>query len=132
MAAKPAVPFLARSALALAALALLGGCAQYSDADACADLSTMVWPWQGLESPQQVTTVPLPGVPQIAAFPAYAIQVSGALDRPADTALAGSRPVAVFQCEHRGDLLHSFGWVEPDMLARPELRINRVTAAPTS
>jgi hypothetical protein len=132
MAAKPAVPFLARSALTLAALALLGGCAQYSDADACADLSTMVWPWQGLESSQQVTTAPLPDVPQIAAFPAYAVRVSGALDRPADTTVGRPQPEAVFQCEHRGDLLHSFGWVEPDMLARPELRINRTTSAPTS
>jgi hypothetical protein len=132
MAAKPAVPFLARSALTLAALALLGGCAQYSDADACADLSTMVWPWQGLESPGQVATVPLPDVPQIATFPAYAVRVSGALDRPADTTVAGSQPEAVFQCEHHGDLLHSFGWVEPDMLARPELRINRAMSAPTN
>lgn len=146
MAAKPAIPVLARPilarpilvrpalvrpALALAALALLGGCAQYRDAEACADLSTMVWPWQGLEAPRQVETVPLPNVPQTASFPAYAVRISGTLDGPAGTADAGASPArAVFQCEHRGDLIHSFGWVEPDRLTRPELRINRPAAVP--
>lgn len=133
MAAKPAAPLLARPALVLSALALLGGCApQYTDAQACADLSTMVWPWQGLET-TQVETVSRPDVPQISAFPVHSVRVAGMLDPPAGSALAGTQPVeAVFQCDHRGELLYSFGWVEPNMLARPELRINRVTAPPTS
>lgn len=138
MAAISADPFLARRrllrpALAVAALAVLGGCTpRYTDAQACADLSTMVWPWQSLDS-VQTETVAISDAMQIAAFPATAVRVSGTLDRPAPASQAGVETVsAVFQCEHRGDLLYSFGWVEPDMLSRLDQRINRPTAAPGS
>lgn len=122
------LPPLAGPLLAGAALAIvLSGCARYDDAQACADLSSMVWPWQGLED-EATTVTPVDGRLDTPLYRTEVVRVAGTLRR-ADS----PEPLAAgFECVHRGDLLQTFGWAEPNALAMPGLRLGRGAAPPAA
>jgi hypothetical protein len=117
------LPLLAGAALAAA----LQGCTRYDDAQACADLSSMVWPWQGLED-ATTTVTPVDSPLDTPLYHTEVVRVAGTLQR-AD----GVEPLAAsFDCVHRGDLLQTFGWAGPDAPAAPGRRPDRGTASPAA
>ncbi|HEV7370646.1 hypothetical protein [Arenibaculum sp.] len=121
---KRVLPLLAGAVLSAA----VSGCAQYEAAEACTDLSSMVWPWKWLEDPTTVVT-PVVTPLDTPLYRTEIVQVTGLL-RDDDL---GAEPVpASFQCVQRGDLLQSFGWTEPNALARPELRLERGPVLPAA
>jgi hypothetical protein len=103
-----------RAAALMAALFLAGCAGGYSPQESCADLSKSVWPWRTMTG---MATETLPSnSPLNVIQPESVVRVSGTL--PPDAKYQEPTP-ALFQCVYSGDVLRSFGWIEPQMLADP-------------
>ncbi len=103
-----------RAAALMAALFLAGCAGGYSPQESCADLSKSVWPWRSMTGMETET---LPGTSPLSVIQQESVvRVSGTL--PPDDKYREPTP-ALFQCVYSGDVLRSFGWIEPQMLADP-------------
>jgi hypothetical protein len=108
-------PLLTVACLLTAATAL-GGCEIFpttTDAQACAEMPSTVWPWRPIEN-ARIERLPQAGTPGL--FPMNIVQVIGTVSDPSQF----KEPVAVkFECVFRDDQLKSFGWIEPAQFVTP-------------
>ena len=108
-------PLLTVACLLTAATAL-GGCEIFpntSDAEACAEIPSTVWPWQPIDN-ARIERLPQAGTRAL--FPIDIIQVIGTISDPVQF----KEPVPVkFECVFRAHLLKSFGWIEPAQFITP-------------
>jgi hypothetical protein len=100
----------------LTAATALGGCEIFpttTDAQACAELPSAVWPWRPIDN-ARIERLPQAGTPAL--FPIDIIQVVGTISDPDQF----KEPVPVkFECVFRANQLKSFGWIEPAQFITP-------------
>jgi hypothetical protein len=108
-------PLLTVACLLTAATAL-GGCEIFpttTDAEACAEIPSSVWPWRPIEN-AQIERLPQAGTKAL--FPTDIIQVVGTIS----DADQFKEPVPVkFECVFRANQLTTFGWIEPAQFVAP-------------
>jgi hypothetical protein len=100
----------------LTAATALGGCEVFpttTDAEACAEMPSSVWPWHPIDN-ARIERLPQAGTQAL--FPMDIIQIVGTISDPDQF----KEPIPVkFECVFRGNQLKSFGWIEPAHFITP-------------